>query len=130
MTPSQREPFRRNLLRLRERLIAAGPARIEPNRKDPATTGVEDEDAQALSEMLQVLASQRNRGQAELLGRIDAALRKLARTPDEFGLCEECEEELDPRRLALMPWATHCPACQEKSEPRRGQGRRKVTDYE
>ncbi len=130
MTPAKRETFRRQLLLLRERLIASGPARIEPNRRDPSTTGVEDEDAQALSEMLQVLASQRNRGQAELLGRIDAALRKLARAPDEFGLCEECEEELDPRRLALMPYATHCPACQGRSEPRRGQGRRKVTDYE
>jgi DnaK suppressor protein len=129
VTPAEREGFRRNLLLLRDRLVAARPAPIEPNRRDPSTTGVEDEDAQALSEMLQVLASQRNRGQAELLGRIDAALRKLARTPGEFGLCEECEEELDRRRLALMPYATFCPACQGRTEPRRGQGRRKVTDY-
>ena len=129
MTPAQREAHRRNLLLLRDRLLGAGPAPIEPNRRDPSTTGVEDEDAQALSEMLQVLASQRNRGQAELLGRIDAALRKLARTPDEFGICEECEEELDPRRLALMPYATLCPSCQGRTEPRRGQGRRKITDY-
>lgn len=129
MTPAQREALRRSLLLLRDRLVAAGPAPIEPNRRDPSTSGVEDEDAQALSEMLQVLASQRNRGQAELLGRIEAALRKLARTPDEFGICEECEEELDPRRLALMPYATLCPACQGRAEPRRGQGRRKITDY-
>ncbi len=129
MTPAEREIHRRNLLLLRDRLIAAGPAPIEPNRRDPSSTGVADEDAQALSEMLQVLASQRNRGQAELLGRIDAALGKLARTPDDFGLCEECEEELDPRRLALMPYAALCPACQGRTEPRRGQGRRKITDY-
>ncbi len=130
MTPAERETHRRNLLLLRERLIATGPARIEPNRRDPSTSGVEDEDAQALSEMLQVLASQRNRGQAELLGRIDAALRKLSQAPEEYGLCQECEEELDPRRLALMPYAALCPSCQGKAEPRRGQGRRKITDYE
>ncbi len=130
MTPAERQTHRRNLLALRERLIAAGPARIEPNRRDASTSGVEDEDAQALSEMLQVLASQRNRGQAELLGRIDAALRKLAEAPEEYGLCQECEEELDPRRLALMPYATLCPSCQGKSEPRRGQRRRTITDYE
>lgn len=129
MTPARREAHRRNLLLLRERLVAAGPAPIEPNRRDPSATGVADEDAQALSEMLQVLASQRNRGQAELLGRIDAALRKLSGAPDDFGICEECEEELDPRRLALMPWAALCPACQGRTEPRRGQGRRKITDY-
>ncbi len=129
MTPSDRETHRRNLLLLRSRLVAAGPVPIEPNRRDPSSSGVADEDAQALSEMLQVLASQRNRGQAELLGRIDAALAKLARTPEEFGICEECEEELDPRRLALMPYAQLCPGCQGRSEPRRGQPRRKLTDY-
>ncbi len=129
MTPAERETHRRNLLLLRDQVISAGPAPIEPNRRDPSTSGVEDEDAQALSEMLQVLASQRNRGQAELLGRIDAALRKLAQAPQDFGLCQECEEELDPRRLALMPYAELCPSCQGKAEPRRGQGRRKITDY-
>ncbi len=130
MSPRERETFRRNLQLLRDRLLATGPVAIEPNRRDPATTGVADEDAQALSEMLQVLASQRNRGQAQLLSRIDAALRKLERTPDEFGICEECEEELDPRRLALMPYATRCLGCQARAEPKRGQGRRKITDYE
>ncbi len=64
MTPAQRTAFRRTLDRLRAEIGATGPAKIEPNRTDPATTGVADEDAQALSEMLQVLASQRNRGQA------------------------------------------------------------------
>jgi DnaK suppressor protein len=129
MSPEQRQRLRLALERLRAEVTATGPARIEPNRTDPATTGVADEDAQALSEMLQALASQRNRGQADLLGRIDRALRKLANAPDEFGLCEECEEALDPRRLALMPYATRCPECQAKSEPRIGGTRRKLTDY-
>lgn len=129
MSPAQRERLRFALERLRAEVTATGPAKIEPNRKDVATTGVADEDAQALSEMMQVLASQRNRGQADLLGRIDRALRKLATAPDDFGLCEDCEEELDHRRLALMPYATRCPECQAKTEPRLGGGRRKLTDY-
>jgi DnaK suppressor protein len=120
---------RRGLERLRTELVAAGPAPIQPNRTDPTTTGVADEDAQALSEMLQVLASQRNRGQADLLARIDRALAKLAAAPEDYGLCEECEEPIDPRRLALMPYATRCPACQARSEPARGGGRRKLTDF-
>ena len=128
MTPRERAGLRRNLERLRAEITRAGPARIEPNRTDPTTSGVADEDAQALSEMLQVLASQRNRGQAELVGRIDRALGKLATAPDDFGLCEDCEEEIDPRRLAVMPYATRCPACQSKAEPRLGQGRKSVRD--
>ena len=129
MTPQQLAQHRRALQRLRDELTRAGPARIEPNRKDPISAGVADEDAQALSEMMQVLASQRNRGQAELLGRIDRALRKLATTPEDFGLCEDCEEDIDPRRLAVMPYATRCPACQAKAEPKIGQGRKNVRDF-
>ncbi len=129
MTPAQRTALKRTLDRLRAEITATGPARIEPNRTDPTATGVADEDAQALSEMLQVLASQRNRGQADLLARVDRALRKLAQAPDDFGLCEDCEEDIDPRRLAVMPYATRCPACQAKAEPRLGRGRKSLTDY-
>ncbi len=131
MTSDARAALRLALERLRRQLLATGPAKIEPNRRDPATTGVADEDAQALSEMLQVLASQRNRGQADLLGRIDRALRKLEDAPDEYGLCESCEEEIPHGRLALMPYAALCAECQARSEPRPGAGRRRsVTDFE
>ncbi|ABS27262.1 TraR/DksA family transcriptional regulator [Anaeromyxobacter sp. Fw109-5] len=129
MTPKQRATLKNTLERLRAELVRAGPAKIQPNRTDAATTGVADEDAQALSEMLQVLASQRNKGQAELVARIDRALAKLASAPEDFGLCEDCEEEIAPGRLAVMPYATRCPACQAKTEPRLGAGRRKLTDY-
>ena len=129
MTPKQRAGLREALERTKAQVTASGPARIEPNRQDPASTGVADEDAQALSEMLQVLASERNRGQAALLGRVEKALRKLADAPDDYGLCEDCEEEIDPRRLALMPWATRCAGCQERHDPRRGGGRKNLTDY-
>jgi DnaK suppressor protein len=129
VTPKQRTAAKRALERLRAELAATGPARIEPNRTDPTSTGVVDEDAQALSEMLQVLASQRNRGQAGLLAQIDRALRKLATAPDDFGLCADCEEEIAPKRLALIPYASRCAACQAKAEPRLGAGRKKLTDY-
>lgn len=103
------------------------PARIEPNRQDPATSGMADADAQALSRRCsRVLAGQRNRGQAELLGRIDRALGKLASAPKDYGLCEECEEETPRGRLALMPYAILCTACQANREPGRITCRRKL----
>jgi DnaK suppressor protein len=129
MTPRQRTAHRQRLLRLRAELLRAGPARIEPNRRDPATAGVADEDAQALSEMLQVLASKRNEGRAALVRQIDRALAKLADAPEEFGLCEDCEEEIGPGRLALVPWATLCVACQAKRDPKLGGSRKKLTDF-
>jgi DnaK suppressor protein len=129
MTPKQRAAHREALLALRAQVVAQGPARIEPNRQDPASTGVADEDAQALSEMMQVLASQRNRGQADLLARVDGALRKLANAPDDFGLCEECEEPIAEKRLRLMPYAPLCPACQAGRDPKLGGVRKKLTDF-
>lgn len=129
MTKTERARLRANLQQLRDRLLGTEAAKIEPNRRDPATTGVADEDAQALSEMLQVLASQRNKGQAELLARIDRALRKAASAPDELGVCEECDEEIPARRLALMPYAELCATCQAAREPKHAATRRKLTDY-
>jgi DnaK suppressor protein len=118
------------LLELRERTLAEGPARIEPNRRDAATVGVADEDEQALSEMMQTLASQRNKKQAEIIKQIDRALRKLESDPDMVGLCEDCEEEIADARLKLMPYATLCAECQSKRDPKRGQARKSLTDYE
>ncbi len=129
MTPKQRETHRKTLERLRAEILNTGPARIEPNRTDAATTGVSDEDAQALSEMLQVLASKRNEGQAALLRQIDHALTKLVDAPEDFGLCEECEEEIAPKRLAHVPYATLCVDCQSKRDPKLGGTRKKLTDF-
>jgi DnaK suppressor protein len=30
-----------------------------------------------------------------------------------FGICEECEEEISPKRLSAIPWASLCVVCQE-----------------
>jgi DnaK suppressor protein len=129
MTPKQRLAHRKTLERLRAKVLEAGPARIEPNRRDAATTGIEDEDAQALSEMMQVLASKKNEGQAALLRQIDRALAKLVDAPEDFGLCEECEEDIAPKRLAAIPYATLCVACQAKRDPKLGGTRKKLTDF-
>jgi DnaK suppressor protein len=129
MTPRQRAAHRDRLLHHRTEVTSAGPARIEPNRSDPATTGVADEDAQALSEMMQVLASQRNRERAQLVARIDRALARLEASPEDFGLCEDCEELIPPKRLEVQPWATLCAPCQARREPRSGTARKSLTDY-
>jgi DnaK suppressor protein len=129
MTPADRDAMARRLQALRETLLDKGAARIEPNRFDGATSGVADEDAQALNEMHQVLASSRNQGHAETLARIDRALARLASDPERFGICEECEEEILPARLEAMPDATLCTDCQAKRDPQRNARRRSTTDF-
>src|SRR5262249_8767385 len=113
----------------RDKLVADGPQKIEPNRKDASTVGVSDEDEQALSEMLQTLASARNQGSARELGEIDRALRKLRDEPEEFGVCEDCGDDIAEKRLTVMPFARFCAECQAAADPKRNVARKSVTDY-
>ena len=129
MTPQKREQQRALLQKMRSAALKSGPLRIEPNRTDQTQVGVADEDAQALSEMLQAISSTRNKGQAAMIQRIDRALLKLRDAPEDYGLCEECEEPIAAGRLRLMPHATLCAPCQSKADPLRGTTRKSITDY-
>ena len=40
-----------------------------------------------------------------------AALRRIE--DGSFGACQECDEDIHPKRLAALPWATFCIRCQE-----------------
>ena len=44
------------------------------------------------------------------LADIDAALARLAN--GTYGRCESCGRRIDPDRLAALPWAALCIACQ------------------
>ena len=50
----------------------------------------------------------------EVLQKVDEALMRIDR--GEFGTCAECGKELNRKRLAAVPWASHCVTCQEKIE--------------
>src|ERR1700674_729011 len=45
------------------------------------------------------------------LRNVRAALRRIQE--GIFGTCQECEEDIHPKRLAAVPWATFCIRCQE-----------------
>ena len=98
---------------VRERMRAIREAQAMAARpQTDAPDGVADEDIDfALVRM-----------QAETLERIKSALARLA--ADEYGVCDDCEEEIEDRRLLAMPFATRCRSCQERAErlarPRRG----------
>lgn len=129
MTNAQREEIRKLLLALRDELSGKGPQRIEPNRTDDARIGG-DEDEQPLNEMLQSIASSRNRNLDGMLTRVEKALAKLREDPDAFGECEECGDEIAFGRLKAMPYAEFCVTCQgAKDGPKGPATRRKLTDY-
>jgi len=45
------------------------------------------------------------------LGNARAALARIE--DGSFGICERCEEDIHPKRLAAIPWAAYCILCQE-----------------
>ncbi len=54
---------------------------------------------------------------SDRLREVQIALRRIA--AGSYGVCASCEEEINPKRLAAVPWATYCVACQEAED--RGQ---------
>ena len=52
------------------------------------------------------------------LARIDAALERMRE--DTFGVCIECGENIEEKRLIALPTAARCMSCQEAREPLRG----------
>lgn len=45
---------------------------------------------------------------------VERALKMLAY--DEYGICEECGDEINAKRLEAIPWTTLCVACQEDQD--------------
>jgi len=45
---------------------------------------------------------------------VDEALLRI--DDDEYGICQNCENEINPKRLAAIPWARYCLDCQELLE--------------
>jgi RNA polymerase-binding transcription factor len=45
-----------------------------------------------------------------------AALRRIRE--GTFGVCEQCEEAIHPKRLVAIPWASLCIQCQEEADGR------------
>ncbi|MBV9774015.1 MAG: TraR/DksA C4-type zinc finger protein [Gemmatimonadetes bacterium] len=43
---------------------------------------------------------------------VDEALRKLYKTPEDFGKCERCGQPIGFARLEVIPQARHCANCQ------------------
>lgn len=129
MTAKERASLRKILEALVAQLESKGVVKFAPNRTSDEEIGT-DEDEQPLNEMLQAIASNRNRNLGGILERVRVALQKLRESPDDFGLCEDCGDDIMMGRLKAMPYAELCVSCQAKKDgPRAGPTRRKLTEF-
>ena len=56
--------------------------------------------------------------ESNLLRLVKLALRRI--DDGGYGTCMHCDEDINPRRLAAVPWAPYCIACQEAADQNQG----------
>lgn len=54
--------------------------------------------------------------EGRFLFHIDQALRRMYKSPETFGVCEECGEDIGFERLEALPHARLCIKCKEREE--------------
>lgn len=54
--------------------------------------------------------------EGRLLYHIDEALRRLYKTPEQYGICEECGGDIGYERLDALPHARLCIRCKQREE--------------
>lgn len=116
MDNSTREELKALLGSQKERLLA-----MENTRRDSAKTVELDQTRQGRLSRMDAMRGQ-TMAQAALrranhqIKRIDAALKRIG--SEDFGLCRQCGEEIDLRRMRFDPTATLCIGCAEEQESR------------
>ena len=91
---------------LRRRMSAEQAAAIVSRLEDPSDSG--DLSQQSHEEWLFL---NRNSLEKSLLREVEEALRRAK--DGTYGICQECEEPISPKRLQALPWAKFCVRCQE-----------------
>jgi len=113
MDKKRLEYYKKKLLTRREELmktIARCPYHV-PDFHDDPTVDLADKAANSYTK--EFLFGMTNTDRT-ILNMIDAALKRIQ--ANEYGVCANCQEEMQQKRLEAVPWAKHCINCQEKME--------------
>jgi DnaK suppressor protein len=65
--------------------------------------------------------------ESDLLRNVRLALDRLE--GGSFGVCAECEEEISPKRLIAVPWASFCLQCQEQADRNHANGDEPIREF-
>ena len=98
--------LREKAYELRHRMSAENAAAIVSRLEDPSDSG--DLSQQSHEEWLFL---NRNNLEKALLREVEEALVRVKE--GTYGICQECDEPISPKRLQALPWAKFCVRCQE-----------------
>jgi len=116
MDKKRLENYRKKLQAKREDLVRTIARVEEEGRAADEDTTVDLADKAANSYTKEFLFGQTNTDRS-FLSLIEEALKRMK--AGTYGMCANCEEEVQQKRLDAVPWAKFCIECQEKQE--RGQ---------
>ncbi len=111
---------KRDLKRFKELLIQNRAELVKKARRTLSeemtldTDDLPDEMDLATSEYNQSLIFRLRGREKQLLEKIDRALEKIDN--GVFGICENCEEDIEPKRLDARPVTTLCFRCKDEQE--------------
>jgi DnaK suppressor protein len=113
MDKKRLEYFKKKLATRREELMKTIARTQEEGRTADDDQTVDLADKAANSYTKEFLFGMTNTDRT-ILNMIDAALKRIQ--VDEYGVCANCLDEMQQKRLEAVPWAKHCISCQEKME--------------
>ena len=113
MDKKRLEYYKKKLLARREELMKTIARTQEEGRTADEDPTVDLADKAANSYTKEFLFGMTNTDR-KILNMIDAALKRIQ--VEEYGVCANCQEEMQQKRLEAVPWAKHCISCQEKME--------------
>src|SRR5215471_19609804 len=105
--------YKKKLLARRDELMRTIARTAEEGRQADEDQTVDLSDKAANSYTKEFLFGMTNADRS-VLNLIEAALKRIQN--DEYGVCANCQEEMQQKRLEAVPWAKHCITCQEKAE--------------
>jgi DnaK suppressor protein len=113
MDQKRRKAFKETLQKKRGEILEAV-AKAKRHGLEVEPSGAQDIADMASSASTKEFLWSLSTTERETLQLVEAALERLEKR--RFGACMSCEEEMNPKRLAAVPWAQHCLRCQEMQE--------------
>lgn len=95
----------------KRRELLEGVSRARQLTSEESEAGAPDIADRATSAFQRDFSFYVSENEARLLRLIEEALGRLQN--GRYGLCVSCSEPIERPRLAALPWARHCIACQE-----------------
>jgi DnaK suppressor protein len=113
MKKQELEFFRKRLLKMREDILTKA-KKLKEDSYNLGTDGIQDmADAASNTYTADILMSISDNDLNNLKD-IDGALDKMVK--DTYGVCEECEEKINEKRLEANPVARYCITCKRQME--------------